>query len=341
MKEISHPIRIVVPAYKAEKTIIACIDAIFNAVYRFTNWELVVVDNGFNPNLEKLLKQLPIRIVHKSEYASAAYARNIGTEEFHEGILIFIDSDVIVQKECLNRLIRPIIDNEATASIGNYSKDVAGLNFAQSYKQLYIHHIYDQKNNFIQNDFWTAISAIKAKTFHKLKGFNINYKGANGEDQEFGIRLTKNEFKTINIPTAQGKHINPYTLRKIVQNDYRKGMTAMSNSLKNQVPLHNNRHAKRGSILAVAFASLIPVSIIISMFYKPFLVVSIFLSILWFIFRFNLIKCFFKAKGPIFLFKSISFILVLDLVRFICVISGYINHWLIRQTTLNPNFSHE
>lgn len=341
MKQIDCSIRVIIPAYNADKTLAKCVDAIVNATYLFSNCELTVVDNGLNTNIEVLLKNYFVRTIHKNKYASAAYARNEGASDFIEGIIIFIDSDVIVEKECLNRLIEPILAKDASATIGNYSKDVDGLNFAQSYKQLYIHHIYYQKNTFIQNDYWTAISAVDASAFHYLKGFNTAFQGANGEDQEFGIRLTKNDFRTTSVSNALGKHLNPYSVKKIIHNDFRKGMTAMSNSLGNQVPLNDNRHAKMRSIIAVLLGTLVPISLVLSIFFKPFLGLSITLSLLWFISRLNLIRCFLQTKGPIFLIKSIILIYVLDLVRFTCVVSGYTDHWIPGKTKLKPDLRHE
>ena len=324
---INQPIRVVIAAYNAEKTIAKCIDAIVDASCFFSRCELIVVDNGLNPNIDIILKNYSLKIIYAKKYASAAYARNEGALDFTHGVLIFIDSDVIVEKECLNRLIQPILKGKSSATMGNYSKDVLSLNFAQSYKQLYIHHVYRQKEA-IKNDYWTAISAVDANVFHDLTGFNISFKGANGEDQEFGIRLSQKGYITTSVSNAFGKHLNPYTIKKIIQNDFRKGMVAMSNSLVNQVPLNDNRHAKKRSIIAVILASLTLFSLIMSIFLKPLASLFILLFLFWFFSRLNLIRCYFQTKGLVFLIKSILMIYILDLVRFTCVISGCINYWL-------------
>ncbi|MBK7666570.1 MAG: glycosyltransferase family 2 protein [Sphingobacteriaceae bacterium] len=210
-------IRIVVPVYNSSNTICDCVDAILKAIAFCKSWELVVVDNEENSNLEILLKNYPIALIKRTDSKSAAYARNEGAKGFSNGILVFIDSDVIVETPCIERLVQPIISKSCDATIGNYSSNLNNLSFAQKYKQLYIRHIYDRNSNGIRNDFWTAIAAVDAVAFSKLNGFDIKFKGANGEDQEFGIRLTKNNFKVLAVKSANGQHRNPYSVSGIIK----------------------------------------------------------------------------------------------------------------------------
>jgi glycosyltransferase involved in cell wall biosynthesis len=333
MNQMNTPIRIVVPAFNAERTILPCVQAIIHATRYFATWELVVVDNGSNADLANVLRQTPAQIIHARELSSAAYARNEGVQTFKNGIIIFIDSDVVVEIESLYHLVQPILNKQAIATIGNYSKDVTDLSFAQSYKQLYIHHMYQQKSQLVQNDFWTAISAVDAQAFQSLQGFDTTFKGANGEDQEFGIRLTTAGYKIMSTSRAIGKHLNPYTLNKIIRNDYRKGLTAMSNSLVNDVPLSDNRHAKVRSIVSVMLATFIPFYFLLSLLFNLPLSLTALFVLLWVVFRLNLIQCFAENKGIVFLMKSIFLIYTLDVVRFACVVVGYKNHWTTRKLT--------
>lgn len=252
----SDKIRIVVPAYNAGETIQKCVEAILEATSALNACEIIIVDDGKNIDLENALYRYNIKILKSLQNGSAAYARNQGANNFDVGIIVFIDSDVICDKNCITNLIAPLQKKLCQATIGNYSDNLSGLNFAQKYKQLYIKHIYDRPNPVIKNDFWTAISAVDAKVFHSVSGFNTNFKGANGEDQEFGIRLTKNSYKVLSVADAVGQHINPYTISKIIRNDFRKGVTAVLNSLQNNVALTDNRHANSVDIFSVAMAVL-------------------------------------------------------------------------------------
>ncbi len=314
-------VRIVIPAYNAQHTIVACVEAIKDAILFTNSWEIVIVDNGENYDLPGLLKKYPVKILRRHEASSAAYARNEGAKGFNSGLLVFIDSDVICENICIKQLIKPIKEGLCHATIGNYSKNLNGLTFSQKYKQLYLNHTYD-RGGTIRNDFWTAISSVDAEVFHKLNGFNSNFKGASGEDQEFGIRLTKNDFFVLPVKEAYGQHRNPYGVFNIIKNDFKKGVTAIQNSLDNEIPLSDNRHSKRTDILAVLFSSLTVFFLFISWFYTVLLEPTLIFFSLWFISRIKLSIAFFKNEGVSFFVRAITLMFILDLVRCSCVIVG-------------------
>jgi glycosyltransferase involved in cell wall biosynthesis len=323
MTELQKDIRIVIPTFKALGTIQKCIDAVLDAITFHKSWEIIIVDNGQNPNLAETLKDYPVTVLKRNENQSAAYARNEGAKGFLNGILVFIDSDVICEKDCIENLIKPIQNKLCDASIGNYSKNLEGLSFSQKYKQLYINHIYSREVSKIKNDFWTAICAIDAKVFNKLNGFNTNFKGANGEDQELGIRLTKNGYTVLCVKNANGQHLNPYGVVKIIRNDFKKGVTAVRNSLENKVPFSDNRHSKMIDILAVFFAVTTALFLSLSL-NSDLLFIPIAMFLLWLLCRISLSITFFKSGGAIFFIRSLLLMFCLDLIRFTCVMIGFL-----------------
>ncbi|MBK7573409.1 MAG: glycosyltransferase family 2 protein [Bacteroidetes bacterium] len=333
MTELQKDIRIVIPAFKAIDTIQKCIDAVLDAISFHESWEIIIVDNGQNPDLIKLLKDYPVTVLKQDENQSAAFARNEGAKGFLNGILVFIDSDVVCEKDCIDSLIKPIQNNLCNATIGNYSKNIKGLSFSQKYKQLYINHIYSREGSKIKNDFWTAICSVDAKVFNKLSGFNTNFKGANGEDQEFGIRLTKNGYNVLSVRNANGQHLNPYGILNIIRNDFRKGLTAVKNSLENKVPFSDNRHSKIGDILAVFFAVMTVTFLTISVLNSDSLFGSIATFLLWFICRISLNITFFKNGGVIFFIRTLLLMFCLDLIRCTCVIIGFVKNKLLKVST--------
>jgi cellulose synthase/poly-beta-1,6-N-acetylglucosamine synthase-like glycosyltransferase len=325
-------LRVVIPAYKTGDTIVACVEALFKALNFIRGTEVVVVDNGGNSDLAQLLKNFPVNILKRTQKQSAAYARNEGARDFNEGILVFIDSDVIVEPKCVERLISPLLNGECDATIGNYSKKTDGLNFAQAYKQLYISHIYERKNSGIRNDFWTAIAAVKAGVFNELNGFDASFKGANGEDQELGIRLTKANFKVMSVTDANGQHRNPYTVAGIIKNDFRKGLTAVQNSVNNKVSLKDNRHAQLTDILAVVFSASVFPAIIAALWWPQLWILSTIFFLSWFLCRRQLAFCFLTKLGLWFFLRSLVLMFLLDITRFLCVVIATFKFKLLRSS---------
>ncbi len=335
---LQKDLRIVIPAFRTGETIRKCIYAILDAMTFHTSWEIIVVDNGQNPNLELMLNDFNVKILQKDEIQSAAYARNEGAKNFLTGILVFIDSDVVCEKDCIRNLIKPLQENVCDATIGNYSKNIKGLSFSQKYKQIYINHIYSRDGSHIKNDFWTAICCVDAKVFHKLGGFNTNFKGANGEDQEFGIRLTQNTYTVLSVKNANGQHLNPYGVLNIIRNDLKKGLIAVKNSLENRVPLSDNRHSKMSDILAVFFSIITVVILLCSTVCENILFGSLITFLMWLLYRIALCRTFFKIGGFIFFIKSLLLMFALDLIRFACVVIGFVKHkltLLLTDDTLN------
>ena len=321
-------LRVVVAAYNADKTIQTCIDAIIAALNFHESWEIYVVDNGQNFQLSKILKNFPVIILKRDILNSAAFSRNEGAKKFNNGVLVFIDSDVVCEKKCIEKLIVPIIQKKCHASIGNYSTNVNGLKFSQKYKQLYIHHIYNNSSFDIKNDFWTAICAVDAHVFNELGGFDVSFMGANGEDQEFGIRLTRFGYSVLFVNNALGKHLNPYGVFNIIKNDFKKGLKAVKNSLDNKVPLSDNRHAKMNDKIAVLFSISTMVLLTFVIFNKYFLYLSLLSFLPWLFFRSKLIQTFIKNGGVFFFLKAMLFMFCLDIIRFICVVLGFLKYYL-------------
>src|SRR4051794_25880369 len=182
-------VRVVIPAFRAVSTIRECVRAITRCPVD-AEVGIIVVDDGENPGLERLLSEYPVTIKRTGGSGSAAIARNCGSIDFLAGVLLFIDADVVVFPETLSLILAPIFEGRADAVVGNYSMDVSAQSFAAKYKQLYISCIYDRRRGYLLNDFWTAVGAIDASTFHALGGFNQSIVGACGEDGELGVRLT-------------------------------------------------------------------------------------------------------------------------------------------------------
>ena len=331
-------IRVIVPAYDATKNIHKCIDAIFKSTI-INDIEVVVVDDGKNENLEEILIQYPLDIIKSDKNkrnivgmarrkASVAIARNKGALNFNGEILVFIDSDVEVKEDAIEKLVIPISNKNVDATVGNYSNDINNLNFFQSYKILYLNKKYS-KEGYIKNHFWTALCAIKNDVFIEIGGFSDYFFLCSSEDTELGHRLSKYNKKIMAVPSAQGKHYKYYNFKKIVFNDLRKGISSSSLSIKNKKSLMHSRHVKFHDIMSVIFSFLI-LSTLFVYFLTPIyyaLIISSSIFILYIVSRWELISVY-SNNGLSFLFKSIILMFTLDLVRGISLIGGVIKHIL-------------
>jgi GT2 family glycosyltransferase len=309
-------VRVVVPAYRALLTISDCIAAIIASPLS-EPFEIVVVDDGENPGLAALLAPYAeVTIRNTGGSGSAAVARNLGCVDFEDGVLVFVDADVILDPQALEALVEPIRAGQAEACVGNYSTVGGRLSFAARYKQLYISHVYGRRAGYLRNDFWTAIGAVDAKTFHALDGFDISFRGACGEDGDLGGKLTSAGKRVLGIPHAAGEHRHAITLSGLILNDWRKGKVALANKAKFKGKLSDNSHARPRDIVAVGLAAATVMSSPISVFafgWPTLVALSAYAAA-----RRDL-AAHFAANGTWFGVRAFWLMLLLDLVRCACV----------------------
>mgnify|MGYP002604692224 FL=1 len=88
-------ISVIVPVYRVEKYLPACIDSILNQT--FTDFELILVDDGSPDRCpaicdEAAERDARVRVIHQAN-AGLSAARNAGIEVAHGAWLSFVDSD--------------------------------------------------------------------------------------------------------------------------------------------------------------------------------------------------------------------------------------------------------
>lgn len=107
-------ISVIVPVYKCEKYIEACVESILNQT--FSDFEIILVDDGSPDNSGRICDQLAekhnnIVVIHQENQGQAA-ARNNGVKFARGEWLHFVDSDDSVHPEMLEALYNAIIEND-------------------------------------------------------------------------------------------------------------------------------------------------------------------------------------------------------------------------------------
>ena len=95
-------ISIIIPVYNSSLTLKECLDAIFDT--NFKNFEVIIVSDNSSDNSVEIAKQYQCKIIELNENRGPGFARNKGAQLAKGEILLFVDSDVIIDKESLNSL---------------------------------------------------------------------------------------------------------------------------------------------------------------------------------------------------------------------------------------------
>jgi glycosyltransferase involved in cell wall biosynthesis len=117
-------ISIVIPAYNAARTITRCLESIFQQTYR--EYEIIVVNDGSRDATETILKKYKntLKIINQTNQGAAA-ARNTGARYATGEYLIFCDADIVLEKECLQKMAAAL-DTHPEAAYA-YSDFIFGL----------------------------------------------------------------------------------------------------------------------------------------------------------------------------------------------------------------------
>jgi GT2 family glycosyltransferase len=309
---------VVIPVHAADATLPSCLESL-RQTHDFERLEVVIVRDGESPQgIEEETAAFSVRETVSNKSGNAGAARNLGAESARDGIIVFVDADVIVEEGALSKLIAPILRGEADATVGNYSEDVRGLSFAQAYKQLYISMVYSRRRGEIRNEFWTALGAVRAEAFHRVGGFSARFPGASGEDTELGQRLTAAGYRIHAVPEGRGQHLHQFTCFGLARNDLLKGTHIMLNNFRHKNSLQDNRHTSRADVAAVALAYLFSAASVGGIFWQLFFALALLAFFGWLAARKPMLA-FFSRQGPAFLLRSIPLALALDVTRGLCL----------------------
>lgn len=118
--EKSPLISVIVPVYKVEKYLPACLDSLLAQTYR--NFELILVDDGSPDKCWEILQQYAaqdarVRIFRK-ENGGVSSARNFGLEQARGEYIGFVDSDDFVAPQYLEWLLDAAQQKNAKIAIG-------------------------------------------------------------------------------------------------------------------------------------------------------------------------------------------------------------------------------
>jgi glycosyltransferase involved in cell wall biosynthesis len=128
---------IVVPAYNEEKYIGRFLESLLMQSYK--KFEIIIVDDGSKDKTiecaKKYSKNLRLSIL-KQNHKGPGEARNYGARKAKGNFLVFLDADMVCDKDTLNDLITPLLKNkewagtvhnlEKSANLGNKWSRCAG-----------------------------------------------------------------------------------------------------------------------------------------------------------------------------------------------------------------------
>jgi len=211
-------VSVIIPVYNASKELELCLDALSSSSFRA--YEVIVVDDASTDDSAEIGRRKGAFVFSLPHQSGPAAARNFGAQHARGEILLFLDSDVVVKPDTVERVVEDFKRNPDVAAVfGSYDDDPAEQDFFSQYKNLQ-HHFVHQQSNTEAVTFWAGCGAVRREDFHQVGGFDQErYCQPAIEDIELGLRLKKMGYCIILDKALQVKHLKRWSFVSLLRTD--------------------------------------------------------------------------------------------------------------------------
>ena len=183
------------------------------------NVEAVFVFDGAPPPTPAWLDRPGVRIVTTRTRSGPAVARNLAAESARGEILFFVDADVELAADAIDRVHAAFAaDPDLVGLFGAYDDEPAAGGMASTFRNLLHHHTH-VSNPGTAGTFWSGCGAMRTTAFLDVGGFDEKYAYPSVEDIELGMRVAANGGKIVLTPEVRCKHLKHWTLTSMVVTD--------------------------------------------------------------------------------------------------------------------------
>jgi glycosyltransferase involved in cell wall biosynthesis len=214
-------VSIVVPTYNRVENLQKCLNHLINLDYSKKLFEIIIIDDGSKDNTWNFLKEFSKKYkflnIFTQKNSGPAKARNLGIKNSRGEIIFFVDDDVLVHPDFINKSLKWYKNKKVWGVGGNVFPEK--LSFVDKY---YIARYLDE---YFKPQIWgdytsgkglaTALCSYRKVILKQLNGFDESFPLAAGEDIELTRRVLKKGHLVIKDPSIQGEHLRSETFKSI------------------------------------------------------------------------------------------------------------------------------
>ncbi len=118
MQKNKKLISVIITTWNRKDSLKNCLESIEKQSYY--NYEIIVVDNNSTDNTSEFVKSKykEVRLITLDTNYGPAYARNIATEQAHGDLLFYVDSDNILDQDCMKELSNALNSDDTIGFVG-------------------------------------------------------------------------------------------------------------------------------------------------------------------------------------------------------------------------------
>jgi len=229
---LEHFISVVIPNYNGSATIRNCLSALYESDHE--NFEVVVVDDCSSDESTGIIREFPCRLIRLDKRSGAARARNIGARNSKGDILLFIDSDCVVERNTLALVNEAVKEHKGDRVVigGTYTKVPYDDTFFSLFQSVFINY-FETRNGKNPDYIASHALAMWSCAFRESGGFKEQFLPIL-EDVEFSHRLRSEGYTLVMNPNILVRHIFNFSLIESLRNARKKTMYWIMYSMHNR-----------------------------------------------------------------------------------------------------------
>ncbi len=205
-------VSVVIPTYNRLPILKKCLEALENQIFLdvIYDYEIVIVDDDSTDGtidwLKTNIEAFPHLRIFKQSHGGPAQARNLGVEKSNGELIVFIDSDLVVDKYFLVSHVRSLTKiwkKNGNKKCFTYGSVINTSDFNNPKSEPF------KLQDLSWAYFATGNVAIDKKVLEESGLFDTSFRLYGWEDLELGERLRNMGVKLIKCPQAIGYHWHP------------------------------------------------------------------------------------------------------------------------------------
>lgn len=261
-------ISIIIPMHNASKYIGTCLQHISRL--KFADYEAVIIDDASTDNSYDIAKQAGFTPIRRDLAGGPAVARNLGAQNSKGEFLFFVDADVYLNPDALDRFMCSMnAYPEAAGAVFIYSLEHPNKNLVSLYKNFSIRTEEMGKPDFTPAFRFSAFG-MKREALETIGGFDD---ALCCEELEFGLKAKEHNLSFYLDKGGNVIHAKSCSFRELVRGDFIRAFTYFKVFLKNYKRILKNYSGMAGSfhapIIQLIGVALVGVFLISSFFYTP------------------------------------------------------------------------
>ncbi|MDB9516633.1 glycosyltransferase [Roseofilum reptotaenium CS-1145] len=200
-------VSVIIPVYNNSQALKKCLASLENQTYPKDCYEIIVVDNQSEENVEIITNHFPQVILSYEEKPGSYAARNRGISLAQGKIIAFTDSDCIAYETWIEKGVNELLKVTKVGLVGGkielFFKDDDSPTAIEFYDE--INNYLNQKQHIEKKRFGATANVFTLKSiFDDVGVFRDDLKS--GGDVEWGQRVSSKGYKLIYSEEASVKH---------------------------------------------------------------------------------------------------------------------------------------